>query len=68
MFLPRGPGSWAVKVRMGGDLDVQVEGCTAALVIQTKPLQNIYTREAVQLLLLQILKFTRTAVQVARLH
>jgi hypothetical protein len=38
MFLPRGPGSGAVEVRMGGDLDVQVEGGAAALVIQTKPL------------------------------
>jgi hypothetical protein len=38
MLIPRGPGGGAVEVGMGGDLDVQVEGGTAALVIQTKPL------------------------------
>jgi hypothetical protein len=52
MFLPRGPGGGAVEVRMGGDLNVQVEGGTAALKIQTKPLPKIYTRTAVQLALL----------------
>jgi hypothetical protein len=38
MLIPRGPGSGAVEVGMGGDLDVQVEGGAAALVIQTKHL------------------------------
>ena len=36
MLIPRGPGSGAVEVGMRGDLDVQVKGGAAALIIQTK--------------------------------